>query len=127
MADRLLLLAIIVGCAGAIGALANVVIRRRHHIDRIDPADFAAGAQVVVFTSPYCHGCKQWLEALAEESVTAAAIDIAQKPEAAARYRISSTPRVAVVEQGGRVVREFHHYAPRRHDLDQIVRLATSA
>ena len=58
-------------------------------------------------------------------SVTA--IDIAQKPEAAARYRISSTLRVGVVEQGGRVVREFHHYAPRRHDLDQIVRLATSA
>lgn len=127
MTDRLLVLIVIVACAGAVGALANAALRRRHHIERIDTADFAAGTNVVVFTSPYCHGCRQWLDALAVDSVATSAIDIRERPDAAARYRISSTPRVAVVDASGSVIREFHHYAPRRHDLDQIVRLAASA
>lgn len=127
MADRLLVIAIVVASAAIVGAIANAAIRRRHHIERIDPGDYAAGASVVVFTSPFCHGCRQWLDALEEDSVPAAAIDIREHPEAAARYRISSTPRVAVVDGAGTVLREFHHYAPRRHDLDQILRIANSA
>lgn len=126
MSERLLILAVIVACAALVGAIANAAIRRRHHLDRIDPADYAAGASVVVFTSPYCHGCRQWLDALSEDGVAAATIDISEKPQAAARYRISSTPRVAVVDPSGSVVREFHHYAPRRSDLDQIARIASS-
>lgn len=123
MPERLLILAIVVACAAIVGALANAAIRRRHHIDRIDRADIDGDANVVVFTSPYCHGCRQWLAALGEESIPVSAIDISKQPDAAARYRISSTPRVAVIAADGSVVREFHHYEPRRSDLDQIVKL----
>jgi hypothetical protein len=124
--DRALLLAIIVIAVCAVSVFARAAIRRRHHIERIDPADFAPGAQVVVFTSPYCHGCRQWLDALEQDGVVAAAIDIGERPEAAAKYRISSTPRVAVVAADGAVVREFNHYAPRRSDLDSVLRLTSA-
>lgn len=127
MPERLLILAILVASAAFVGACVNAYTRKRHHIERIDRADIGGTANVVVFTSPYCHGCRQWLEALEGDQVATAAIDIAKSPEAAARYRITSTPRVAVVDAEGTVLREFDHYAPRRHDLDQIVRLARSA
>lgn len=123
MPERLLILAIIVACAAIVGALANAAIRHRHHIDRIDRADIDGDANVVIFTSPYCHGCRQWLGALDEDSIPVATIDISKRPDAAARYRISSTPRVVVVDASGDAVREFHHYEPRRSDLDQILKL----
>jgi hypothetical protein len=125
--DRVLLLAIIVAAACVVSVFARAAIRRRHHIERIAVEDFAPGSQVVVFTSPYCHGCRQWLDALSEDDVVADAIDIGERPEAAAKYRITSTPRVAVVDGSGSVLREFFHYAPRRSDLDQIIRLTRSA
>jgi hypothetical protein len=125
--DRALLLGIIVVGVCLVSVLARAAIRRRHQIERIEPGDFAAGSRVVVFTSPYCHGCKQWLDALAEDGVAAHAIDIGGQPLLAAKYRISSTPRVAVIDEAGVVLREFDHYAPRRSDLDQVLRLARSA
>jgi hypothetical protein len=121
--DRAVLLAIIVIAVCIVSVIARAAIRRRHHIDRIDDGDFAPGSDVVVFTSPYCHGCRQWLDALNEDEISAHAIDIGEQPEAAAKYRISSTPRVAVIDASGSVLREFDHYAPRRSDLDQILRL----
>jgi hypothetical protein len=125
--DRALLLAIIVAAVCVVSVLARAAIRRRHHIERIDPEDFVSGAQVVVFTSPYCHGCRQWLDALDEDDVIAHAIDVGDRPDAAAKYRVSSTPRVAVIDDSGSVLREFDHYAPRRSDLDQIIRLTRSS
>jgi hypothetical protein len=127
MADRLLVLLAIFVAVCIVSVIANALLRRRHHIDRIDRADLREGAQVVVFTSPYCHGCRQWLDALGEDAVDAQAIDISERPDAAARYRISHTPRVAVVDRTGAVLREFDHYAPRRSDLDAIGRLVTAA
>lgn len=122
--DRVLLLAIIVASVCVLSVLARAAIKRRHHIELIDAEDFAPGSSVVVFTSPYCHGCREWLDALGEDGVSAHAIDIGERPDAAAKYRISSTPRVAVIDDSGAVLREFHHYAPRRSDLDQIIRLS---
>lgn len=82
------------------------------------------GRLAVVFTSPYCHGCRLWLEELAARDVPIHTIDIAEHPASAARYRISATPRVMVVEAtAGTVVSEFDHYTPRRHDLDAVERL----
>lgn len=124
--DRALLLAIIVIAVCVVSVIARAAIRRRHHIERIDVADFEPGSQVVVFTSPYCHGCRQWLDALAEDDVKAHAIDIGERPEAAAKYRINSTPRIAVISGDGTVLREFDHYAPRRSDLDSLLRLTAS-
>lgn len=122
--DRALLLAIIVASVCVLSVVARAAIKRRHHIELIDAEDFAPGSSVVVFTSPYCHGCREWLDALGEDGVSAHAIDIGERPDAAAKYRISSTPRVAVIDDSGAVLREFHHYAPRRSDLDQIIRLS---
>ncbi len=123
MSERLLVLAIIVAVAALVGAAANAWLRKRHHLENIDPADLEQGARVVVFTSPYCHGCSQWLAALERDEVSTSAIDISKRPDAAARYKIKSTPRIAVVDPAGTVLREFHHFEPRRSDLDQILRL----
>lgn len=123
MSERAQILLLIVVCAGVLGALANALLKRRHQIDAIDASDLAGDARVVLFSSPYCHGCSQWLAALEEDSIATAKIDISERPDAAARYRISSTPRVVVVERDGTVAKEFHHYEPRRSDLDQIIRL----
>lgn len=125
--DRALLLAIIVIAVSVFSVFARAAIRRRHHIERIDTEDFEPGSKVVVFTSPYCHGCRQWLDALTEDNVVAHAIDIGEQPDMAAKYRISSTPRIAVVDASGGVMREFDHYAPRQSDLDQIIRLSRAA
>lgn len=127
MSDRLTILLVIIAAAVVLSAVANALLRRRSQIVRIDPADLAPSSQVIVFTSPYCHGCRQWLDALAEDNVTTQAIDIAKRPDAAARYRINSTPRIAVVDVKGIVLREFDHYAPRRSDLDVIGRLVAAA
>lgn len=124
--DRALLLAVIIASVCVFSVIARAAIRRRHHIELIDTADFAPGSSVVLFTSPYCHGCREWLDALDEDGVSVHAIDIGERPDAAARYRISSTPRVAVIDKSGGVLREFDHYAPRRSDLDQIIRLTRS-
>lgn len=103
--DRALLLAIILASVCVFSVVAHAAIKRRHHIDLIDAADYAPGSRVVVFTSPYCHGCRQWLDALEEDGVSTHAIDIGERPDAAAKYRISSTPRVAVIDDSGSVVR----------------------
>jgi hypothetical protein len=121
--DRVLTLAIVLAVVTVAAAMIRTALARRRDIDQIDPADFPAGSDVVVFTSPYCHGCREWLDALGEDSVDAHAIDISKRPEAAARYRISSTPRVAVIDDSGAVIREFDHHAPRRSDLDAIGRI----
>lgn len=125
--DRALLLVVIVVAVSVISVIARAAIRRRHHLEQIDTVDFEPGSKVVVFTSPYCHGCRQWLDALSEDEVVAHAIDIGERPEAAAKYRISSTPRVAVIDDTGGVLREFNHHSPRRSDLDQILRLTRAA
>ncbi|MBJ7354762.1 MAG: hypothetical protein JHC98_08060 [Thermoleophilaceae bacterium] len=125
--DRAILLAVIVAAVCVLSVFARAAIRRRHHIEQIDTSDFESGSNVVVFTSPYCHGCRQWLDALSEDNVVAHAIDIGEQPGMAAKYRISSTPRIAVVDSSGSVLREFNHYAPRQSDLDQIIRLARAS
>jgi hypothetical protein len=125
--DRLLILAGIVAAVIVVSALARAAGHRRHAIHQFD-ADDIAGASgetaTVVFTSPYCHGCRQWLDALGERELNPFAIDIRERPEAAARYKINATPRVAIVRTAdGEVLREFDHYTPRQHDLDAISRL----
>jgi hypothetical protein len=131
MANRLLVLAAIVVAVILISAVARTLLRRRHaitHIDLADIADASGETATVVFTSPYCHGCRQWIEALGSGDLRPYAIDIGARPDAAARYKINATPRVAVVRTSdGAVLREFDHYTPRQHDLDAISRLIATA
>lgn len=125
--DRLLLLALLLGLIVIVSLTVRVISKRRHAIAQIDLADLGSDGDdpiVVVFTSPYCHGCRQWIEELEARDLPAHPIDLAKNPGAAARYKINATPRVAVTSaQTGAVLREFDHYTPRRHDLDAIERL----
>lgn len=125
MGDRLLILSVIVASATIVGAIVNALLRKRHQIEQIETDDLTPGTRVVVFTSPYCHGCREWLAALESDAVPTTAISVSERPDLAARYRISSTPRVVVVDAVGTVIREFHHFEPRRSDLDQIARLSS--
>jgi hypothetical protein len=129
--DRFLILAAIVVAVVIVSIAARWLSHRRHAIHQFDAADII-GAEgplaTVVFTSPYCHGCRQWLDALDEDELRPFAIDLGEFPQAAARYKINATPRVAVVRtDSGEVLREFDHYTPRRHDLDAIARLINAA
>lgn len=126
MPDRLLILLLIVALAGLASWALNRMLARTHRIGRIELGDLSGDSQVVVFTSPYCHGCRQWLDALADDAIDAEAINVSERPDAAARYHVSSTPRIAVVDPSGTVLREFDNYAPRRSDLDAIGRLVAS-
>jgi hypothetical protein len=128
MPERILILIALVIFAALLSAMIKAFVRRRHHIEQIDPGELGpdGGTGVVVFTSPYCHGCREWIAALEQDSIATTRIDVAERPDAAARYRITTTPRVVVVEPSGAVLREFHHHEPRRSDLDQIVRLTRS-
>lgn len=130
--DRLVVLAAIMVAVMILTASARTILHRRHAIRLIDPADLgadSAGAaagnrRVVVFTSPYCHGCREWISALEAVGAEPMALDIAARPELAARYRINVTPRVAVVRAGtGEVLGEWDHYAPRAHDVERVKRL----
>jgi hypothetical protein len=131
MMDRLLVIAGIVVVVIIVSAIAKPLLRRRHaipHIDLADISDADGDVATVVFTSPFCHGCRQWIEALGDSELRPYAIDIGARPDAAARYRINATPRVAVVRtRDGTVLREFDHYTPRQHDLDAISRLISAA
>lgn len=124
--DRALILLAIALLIVAGSALVRATVGRRRRIDRIAPDDFSPGAKVILFTSPYCHGCRQWRDALAEDGIATEAIDIAERPDAAAAYRISSTPRLVAIDSSGTVLGDFGHHAPRRSDLDRIARLTSA-
>lgn len=108
-------------------AVVRVLVRRRHSISRFELTDLGEGEdrrKVVVFTSPYCHGCRQWIDELDRLEAPTHVIDISERPDLAARYRINHTPRVAVAStSSGAVLREFDHYSPRHHDLDAVEKL----
>lgn len=128
--DRALVLAGIAAVAATATAFVRAQLHRRHAIRQIDPAhlDGATGPRTaVVFTSPFCHGCREWIDALTEEGAKPLILDVVQRPELAARYRINVTPRVAVVEtRDGDVLCEWDHYTPRPHDVERVLRVLTS-
>lgn len=128
--DRSIVLVLLVVLIVAVSLTARALSKRRHAIAQIDLADLGSDDPdpvVVVFTSPYCHGCRQWIDELAERSLPAHAIDLAEYPGAAARYKINATPRIAVTSsRTGVVLKEFDHYTPRRHDLDAIERIVNA-
>ncbi len=125
--DRLILVGALVVVVVTLSLLIRFAAHRRHALRWVDPADLGDGGErrvTVVFTSPYCHGCRQWVEELGERGIEPVTIDVGQRPDAAARYKISSTPRVAVVRRrDGEVLRDLSHYTPRAHDLDAVTAL----
>jgi hypothetical protein len=129
--DRLIVLAAIIAAVIVVTVLARAALRRRHAIPSIELSDLGDvagdGAVVVVFSSPLCHGCAEWRRALDAASIPSTSIDIVANARAANRYRIKTTPHVAVVDSAdGAVLREFEHYTPRAGDLASIARLVAS-
>lgn len=122
--DRLILAGLLAAAVVAVSLLIRFAAHRRHALRWLDPADLGDGGEsrvTVVFTSPYCHGCRLWVDELGARGIEPVTIDVGQRPDAAARYKINSTPRVAVVRRSdGEVLRELSHYTPRPHDLDAV-------
>jgi hypothetical protein len=114
-AERLTVLAVIAVAVIVASVIARAALRRRHALSRFDLGDIAGatGDPVTVVEA---------------DGVPVHAISLAERPEVAARYKISVTPRVAVASAGdGTVLREFDHYTPRPHDLEAIARLVRQA
>lgn len=126
--DRSLILIALVAVTLVVSFVFRTLAHRRHAIGSID-VEHLAGAPggprtAVVFTSPYCHGCREWIDALEQEGRSPLVLDVVSRPELAARYRINSTPRIAVVDTAsGEVLREWDHYTPRAHDVERVVAL----
>ncbi|MBK5230026.1 MAG: hypothetical protein JJE27_02525 [Thermoleophilia bacterium] len=124
---RVIVLAAIVAVILLVTVVARTLLHRRHAIGSIDAAHLDGAARprtVVIFTSPFCHGCRQWIDTLTEQGVVPLALDVVARPELAARYRINVTPRVAVVNTpDGAVLGEWDHYTPRAHDVERVLRL----
>lgn len=126
--DRSLILILLVVVTVALSLVFRTLAHRRHAIGSIALEHLAAAGDqdraAVVFTSPYCHGCREWIDALESEGRRPLVLDVIERPELAARYRINSTPRVAVVDTAdGTVLREWDHYTPRAHDVERVVAL----
>lgn len=125
--DRALILVTLVAVTVVVSITFRTLSHRKHALGTMDPEhlkDAPGSRTAVVFTSPYCHGCREWIDALGEEGQTPLVLDVVERPELAARYRINSTPRVAVVETAdGTVLREWDHYTPRAHDVERVVAL----
>lgn len=125
--DRAIVLATVVVATTLLAALLRNLLHRRHAIGLIDPvylAGVTAPRTAVVFTSPFCHGCREWIDALAQRGATPVTLDVIERPELAALYKINTTPRVAVVETAdGEVLGEWDHYTPRAHDVDGVLKL----
>ncbi|MBI5310666.1 MAG: hypothetical protein HZB14_06525 [Actinobacteria bacterium] len=126
--DRGIILLALVVVTVAFSLAFRALSHRRHAIGTIDPEHLSeasqSGRRAVVFTSPYCHGCREWIDALGDEGQTPLVLDVVAHPELAARYRINSTPRVAVVDTAdGTVLREWDHYTPRAHDVERVLAL----
>lgn len=125
--DRGLTLVAIAALTLAVSLVFRALSHRRHAIRSIDPAHLADARgplAAVVFTSPFCHGCREWIDALTAHGLAPLALDVVARPELAARYRINATPRIAVVRTAdGEVLGEWDHYSPRAHDVDRVVSL----
>jgi hypothetical protein len=125
--NRVIVLAAIVAATLLVTVVARTLLHRRHAIGSIDPAYLVGASRprtAVVFTSPFCHGCREWIDVLTEHGAPPLTLDVVARPELAARYRINVTPRVVVVNtDGGEVLSEWDHYAPRAHDVERVIRL----
>jgi len=112
--------------------LATAAFRRRRAgrslPARIEPADFhldgAVGAATVVFTSPYCHACQEWLRELDAARVPVHRVNVATHAVLAGRYEINATPAVLSVElPSGRVLAAYDD-GPTPGAVAEVVRLA---
>jgi thioredoxin-like negative regulator of GroEL len=78
-------------------------------VSRLDLRELGvSGPLILQFSTPYCAPCKRnapMLERTAREaSVSFAQIDLAERPELAARYGIRTVPTIVVATDDGRVL-----------------------
>ncbi|MBW3582639.1 MAG: thioredoxin family protein [Euryarchaeota archaeon] len=89
--------------------LAHRRIKSRQSTHRIDPKDVPGGLSgpltVVYFTSRYCLECVDIpgiVQAAAPE-LRSVALNVSERPALAARYRLTATPTIHVVDEAGHV------------------------
>lgn len=97
---------------------------------RVDPADFGlergAGTAVVLFSSPYCLGCRQWAQALEDTGTPYLRFDVRERPDLARRYRVRQTPLVLAVRGSGEVAAAYDE-EPRPGDVSHVSALVAGS
>lgn len=126
--DPVVALAVVVALVAATTA-AGLVLRRRDGRLRATPVvtalpEAAPGATVtlVQFTTTYCSRCpgvSRLLRDLAagRDGVVHREIDLTDRPDLAAEYRVLQTPTTLVLDHGGRLAARIAG-VPRRDELD---------
>lgn len=99
--DRFLIALALVALVLAAVAVYRRRAGRRRLPARVAPADAGLegreGVGVVAFTGPYCLTCNEWKRELGEAGVWVHEIDVAARPDLAARYAVRATPVVLAV------------------------------
>ncbi|AYF96822.1 thioredoxin family protein [Protaetiibacter intestinalis] len=132
------------GVVGALVALATVLgvawrrgqgrIRRTSTADAvvIDGVELASEATLVQFSSEYCTPCRATARVLDElaatrEGVAHVELDVAERPELAARFDILQTPTTLVLDRTGRIRARIGGAVRREALLAELDRLTVAA
>lgn len=125
---RALLVLLVVG-----GALGLAALMRRHQdqlplprrFDRADAGVEGVNALIVEFTTPYCYECKEVLPLLKAAAVVhgaeVAVIDARERADLAAKYRLSVTPTILLVDGKGSVKQGWTR-SPEAEELEEALR-----
>lgn len=127
-AIRVVLVLLAIGGALGLAALVrryqdNLPLPRR--FDRRDAGVETSNPLIVEFTTPFCYECKEILPVLKAAAVVhgadVAVIDARERADLAAKYRVSVTPTILLVDGKGSVRHGWAH-SPRPEDLEEALR-----
>ena len=138
--DPLVALALVVALVGVATAIGFAWRAGQGRIRRTSSADavtiegvaLASGLTLVQFSSEYCAPCRataRVLEELAGErpDVAHVELDVAQRPELAARFGILQTPTTLVLDGGGHVRARIGGAVRREQLAAELARLSVAA
>ncbi len=99
---------------------------------RLDGVDLAPGATLVQFSSAYCAPCRATARVLGElaaarQGVAHVELDVAERPELAARFRVLQTPTTLVLDPEGRIRARIAGAVRRLELAAELDRLAVPA
>ncbi len=133
----LAVVAALVAGATVLGLLWNAGQGRVRHGGRaetvfIDGVELGAGVTLLQFSSEYCAPCRSTarvLESLAhdDERLTHVELDVAERPELAARFGILQTPTTLVLDGSGRIRARIGGVVRRDHLTAELAKLTVAA
>jgi hypothetical protein len=125
--DRWLLALAVVVLVGGAWYASRRLRESPHAPDRVDPEDFGLGGEdgvaAVVFSSPYCLGCREWTQALRDTSTPHRVVDVRERPDLARRYRVRHTPLVLAVRGDSGEVAAAYDAEPTAGDVNHVAAL----